>query len=67
MANKFVAVVLMCIVVVVAFSNPAASDCYNDCVTACNSHEEHKDDPTWCPFTCDSSCLEHPDPGRFSK
>merc|ERR1712216_13499 len=37
MANKFVAVFLMCIVVIAAFDNAAASECYDDCYSRCKA------------------------------
>ena len=64
MANKFVAVFLMCIVVVAAFVNPAASDCYGECFDNCKARgADHSD--LYCDSVCQSSCDGYWNNGRF--
>ncbi|XP_018814700.1 major pollen allergen Ole e 6-like [Juglans regia] len=61
MANKFVAVFLMCIVVVAAFSLhqevEATGDSYKSCFTPCNADCKKKGNGgTFCEIDCDNSC-----------
>ena len=63
MANKFVAVFLMCIVVVAVFSIPAAADCYQECYDGCIAKPDHS--ALYCDSSCGADCAEYPGAGRF--
>ncbi|XP_041020194.1 major pollen allergen Ole e 6-like [Juglans microcarpa x Juglans regia] len=61
MANKFVAVFLMCIVVVAAFSLhhevEAAVDSFKSCFDVCNTNCKNKGNGgSFCEIDCDNSC-----------
>lgn len=70
MANKLVAVFLMCIVVVAAFSLnqevEAIEDLYKSCFTACQ--RDCKGDGnggTFCEIDCDNACTDKETAGNF--
>ena len=70
MANKFVAVFLMCIVVVAAFSlqeaKAAEVDTFKGCFTGCkNGCSGEGNSNTFCETKCDNECDEKELAGKF--
>ncbi|KAG7967532.1 hypothetical protein I3843_08G104300, partial [Carya illinoinensis] len=70
MANKFVAVFLMCTVVVVAFSLnhevEATEDLYGSCFNTCQKGcVKDGNGNTFCEIKCDSECTAKENAGNY--